>query len=575
MASNINRRATRLTRAAPIADEKLAATRASRLKVHDAKAATAETAAQKRKREALGEVTNNRKKVGAKGMGPSDEKEKASGSATAKPAPLGERRTVSGTVALPNRRLRSTKIAVAEDVVPPETVHEENDDAMAVDPPARGPIRASRRLSERVNPASASAPTAAPIEPAPRRQLPVAGTRRVAATGTATTVRGRPAATSRRIVVHTEEDPEAVVEEEKPVQKKRRTSSVGAEDKVVEEIRERHREASIEEAPQEQAEVHQTLAQEEAKWDDLDKEDEGDPNMVAEYVVEIYDYLKHLERQTMPNPQYMDNQKELAWKMRGILMDWLIQVHLRFRLLPETLFLAVNIIDRFLSSRVVSLVKLQLVGVTAMFIAAKYEEIMAPSVKNFLYCADSTYDEKEILDAEKYVLRTIDWNLSYPNPIHFLRRASKADGYDFQVRTVAKYFIEIACVEWRLLGTVPSLVAASGIWLARLVLDRDDEWTPNLAHYSSYTEAEIIPTASIMLNYVLRPVRHESFYKKYASRKYLKASTYVRQWAVERYGEHDRPPAISLHVELPHLRQISRVRRESGDVVGMDDVEDL
>ena len=82
----------------------------------------------------------------------------------------------------------------------------------------------------------------------------------------------------------------------------------------------------------------------------------------------------------MPNPRYMESQKDLAWKMRGILVDWLMQVHSRFRLLPETLFLAVNIIDRFLSNRVLSLVKFQLVGVTAMFVAAKYEEIMAPSV---------------------------------------------------------------------------------------------------------------------------------------------------------------------------------------------------
>lgn len=64
--------------------------------------------------------------------------------------------------------------------------------------------------------------------------------------------------------------------------------------------------------------------------------------------------------------------------MRTTLIDWLLQVHLRYHMLPETLWIAVNLVDRFLSVRVVSLVKLQLVGVTAMFIAAKYEEILAP-----------------------------------------------------------------------------------------------------------------------------------------------------------------------------------------------------
>lgn len=176
----------------------------------------------------------------------------------------------------------------------------------------------------------------------------------------------------------------------------------------------------------------------------------------------------------MPNPNYMEMQKDLAWKMRGILTDWLIQVHSRFRLLPETLFLCVNIIDRFLSARVVSLVKLQLVGITCMFIAAKVEEIISPSARNFLYCADSSYSENEILQAERYVLKTLDWNLSYPNPIHFLRRISKADQYNVQTRTIAKYLMEIQCLEWRLISAPPSVLAAASVWLARLILGRED-----------------------------------------------------------------------------------------------------
>ena len=96
--------------------------------------------------------------------------------------------------------------------------------------------------------------------------------------------------------------------------------------------------------------------------------------------------------------------------------------------------------------------------------------IVAPSASNFLYCADSSYTEAEILQAERYVLKTIDWNLSYPNPIHFLRRISKADDYNVKVRTLGKYLLEIGCLEWRLLATPPSLLAAASIWLARLAL---------------------------------------------------------------------------------------------------------
>jgi len=192
----------------------------------------------------------------------------------------------------------------------------------------------------------------------------------------------------------------------------------------------------------------------------------------------------------MPNPNYMEMQKDLAWKMRGILTDWLIQVHSRFRLLPETLFLCVNIIDRFLSARVVSLVKLQLVGITCMFIAAKVEEIISPSAANFLYCADSSYSETEILQAERYVLKTLDWNLSYPNPIHFLRRISKADQYNVQTRTIAKYLMEIQCLEWRLISAPPSVLAASSVWFARLILGRED-WVRFLSQRHPFLFTEL------------------------------------------------------------------------------------
>ena len=77
----------------------------------------------------------------------------------------------------------------------------------------------------------------------------------------------------------------------------------------------------------------------------------------------------------MPNANYMDYQVEIQWSMRSVLIDWVVQVHYRFSLLPETLFLCVNFIDRFLSCKIISMDRLQLVGATAMLIAAKYEEI--------------------------------------------------------------------------------------------------------------------------------------------------------------------------------------------------------
>jgi G2/mitotic-specific cyclin 1/2 len=132
-----------------------------------------------------------------------------------------------------------------------------------------------------------------------------------------------------------------------------------------------------------------------------------------------------------------------------------------------------NIIDRFLSARVVSLARLQLVGITCLFVASKVEEIVAPSVSHFPHCTDSSYAESEILLAERYVLQTIDWNLSFPNQMRFLPRISKADDYDLKSRTMRKYLLEVGTLKWRLLAMPLSLVATAAIWLSRLYICLD------------------------------------------------------------------------------------------------------
>ncbi|KAH6615365.1 cyclin-like protein [Boeremia exigua] len=316
----------------------------------------------------------------------------------------------------------------------------------------------------------------------------------------------------------TEEEEENVVpkEEEKPTKSKKEVAAAKVE--VVEEELKTKREEIVE------------VFEEEVV--DLDKEDVDDPLMVSEYVVEIFEYLKELEIATMANPDYMDSQSELEWKMRGILVDWLLEVHTRFRLLPETLFLAVNIIDRFLSSKIVQLDRLQLVGVTAMFIASKYEEVLSPHVQNFRHVADDGFTEEEILSAERFVLSALNYDLSYPNPMNFLRRISKADNYDIQTRTLGKYLLEIGCLDHRFLAHPPSQVAAAAMYLARLVLERGP-WDATLVHYSGYSEEEIQPVLHLMIDYLSGPVLHEAFFKKYASKKFLKASIVLRKWAKE------------------------------------------
>jgi G2/mitotic-specific cyclin 1/2 len=269
----------------------------------------------------------------------------------------------------------------------------------------------------------------------------------------------------RKVASTVSKEPEDVVaEESQPVRKKAHTLKsaelVRDENRVpVSEAKEIHVDDDAKVVPPEGV----TLIEED-DWDD--------PLMVAEYATEIFEYLRDLECRSIPNPQYMSHQDDLEWKTRGILIDWLIEVHTRFHLLPETLFLAVNIIDRFLSEKVVQLDRLQLVGITAMFIASKYEEVLSPHVENFKRITDNGFSEAEILSAERFLLSTLNYDLSYPNPMNFLRRVSKADNYDIQSRTIGKYLMEISLLDHRFMAYRPSHCAAASMYLARMMLDR-------------------------------------------------------------------------------------------------------
>lgn len=176
----------------------------------------------------------------------------------------------------------------------------------------------------------------------------------------------------------------------------------------------------------------------------------------------------------LPDPHYMDNQSEIQWSMRSVLMDWLIQVHGRFGLLPETLFLTVNYIDRFLSYKTVSIGKLQLVGATALLIASKYEEINCPSLEEIVFMVDGTYAVDEILKAERFMLSMLNFELGWPGPMSFLRRISKADDYDLETRTLAKYFLEVTVMDERFVASPPSYLAAGAHCLSRLILKKGD-----------------------------------------------------------------------------------------------------
>lgn len=257
------------------------------------------------------------------------------------------------------------------------------------------------------------------------------------------------------------------------------------------------------------------------------EDEQWDTSMVAEYGDEIFGYMKSLEQRMTPNPRYMEQQQEIQWSMRAVLIDWVVQVHGRFALLPETLFLTVNYIDRFLSCKIVSLAKLQLVGATALFVAAKYEEVNCPTIQEIIYMVDGGYSVDELLKAERFMLSMLQFELGWPGPMSFLRRISKADDYDLETRTLAKYFLEITIMDERFVGCAPSFTAAGAHCMARLMLGKG-EWTLPHAHFSGYTYAQLRQLLQTILDCCEDPRKHHSaVFEKYADKRFKRSSTYV------------------------------------------------
>jgi len=258
------------------------------------------------------------------------------------------------------------------------------------------------------------------------------------------------------------------------------------------------------------------------KWEDIDTNDADDPQAVTEYVNEIYEHMMEKEKKDRVDPRFLTNQVDINEKMRAILVDWLVEVHRMFKLLPETLFLAVNLIDRFLEVKPVAREKLQLVGITSMLIASKYEEIYAPECNDFVYISDGAYTKEQILTMEQLILNTLNFNLTHPSPLHFLRRYSKAAGSDYTIHTLCKYLIELMMIDVKLLKYTPSQIAAGSVYIARLMTQKTPCWTPTLEHYSTYPEAQVHGVA-VDMNELLKRAQKSSLKaikKKYSTPKF-------------------------------------------------------
>uniref|UniRef100_A0A383W4K9 Cyclin N-terminal domain-containing protein n=1 Tax=Tetradesmus obliquus TaxID=3088 RepID=A0A383W4K9_TETOB len=257
---------------------------------------------------------------------------------------------------------------------------------------------------------------------------------------------------------------------------------------------------------------------------DIDKNDKHNPLAASEYANSIYNYYRRVEPKFKVAHDYMQTQCEINEKMRGILVDWLVEVHLKFKLMPETLYLTCNIIDRYLSIRNVTRKRLQLVGVTAMLIASKYEEIWAPEVNDFVYISDKAYTREDILAMEKQMLASLQYDLTVPTCFLFTARFRKAAGVadDLKVNQMCEYLSELCLVDVTTNKHSLSLLSAAVLHVALTALGRADTYPRTLARHARYKLEEVLPAARHIVS-LMRKAPESSLravYKKHCSSKF-------------------------------------------------------
>jgi cyclin-A len=276
------------------------------------------------------------------------------------------------------------------------------------------------------------------------------------------------------------------------------------------------------------------------------QEDEHVLMSCIEFRDDILEYMRTMEIQNRPKPNYMRKQQDINASMRSILIDWLVEVSEEYKLNQETLYLAVNYTDRFLSQMSVLRGKLQLVGTACMYIASKYEEITPPDVAEFVYITDDTYTRKQVLRMEHLLLKVLDFHMSTPtinsfiihfiNTIKFNNEPNKQRNYrhlqyckhnnnepSFAFECMVRYAAELTLIDCdTFLNYLPSQIAASAVYIAMLSFKK--QWTKQIADTIGYSFdlSELKPCICHMYKALREVKKHpqQAIFEKYKQSKY-------------------------------------------------------
>uniref|UniRef100_A0A8D3CMX8 G2/mitotic-specific cyclin-B2 n=1 Tax=Scophthalmus maximus TaxID=52904 RepID=A0A8D3CMX8_SCOMX len=249
---------------------------------------------------------------------------------------------------------------------------------------------------------------------------------------------------------------------------------------------------------------------------------------VSEYAEDIHQNLRKSELRFRPVPGLLEKHPQITGGMRVVLVDWLSEVVQEYKLSGETLHLAVNYLDRFLSGTAfVKRGSLQLVGSVALLIASKYEEIRPPELKDFVYITDCTYTKKQVLQMEHFFLGVLAFDMAAPTINQFLRLFMSIHSVCANTENLAMYVAELSLLEIQpFLRYSPSLVAAAAYCLASYTVN-NSLWPDSLSAFTGYTMAAITPCLTDLHKLHIGAESHpqQAIRRKYMSSRYCRVAS--------------------------------------------------
>jgi len=189
----------------------------------------------------------------------------------------------------------------------------------------------------------------------------------------------------------------------------------------------------------------------------------------------------------------MKNQKHITEKIRALTVDWLAELHFKFKMWPETLFVCIGILDQYLAQvHDVRKDQMSTLGIACLHIAGKYEEIYPPDLKTILRVMNQQDVTKEhVLQFEFQVLNTLQFSVTLPSIYRFCERFARLAQLSDRGLLLANYLADTALLDCSLVRERPSRVAACCVYAVQILTKGKGVWSTTMVKSSGIREADI------------------------------------------------------------------------------------